>query len=165
MFQNLLEIEKLFIPIYMPGHWTLAVIRVKDKRFEYYDSLGGQKSQVLEVTSVYTLILCQVCRSFWVMAMCNIAKEEVDLAEWKTDFPDAPRQTNTHDCGAFVCQYSVRLSEEEPTLHGLHQNDITRLRKEMANTLKVHLGVPTKIQEEVAQQDQQSEDKKPADTS
>jgi Ulp1 family protease len=41
--------DLLIIPIHCHGnHWTLAVIIIKLKRFEYYDSLRGGPLMVLE---------------------------------------------------------------------------------------------------------------------
>ena len=41
--------DLLIIPIHCHGnHWTLAVINIKLKRFEYYDSLRGGPLMVLE---------------------------------------------------------------------------------------------------------------------
>eukprot|EP00967_Tisochrysis_lutea_P147841 scaffold281517_cov36-Tisochrysis_lutea.AAC.2 len=41
------------VPICSNHHWTLAVINIKDKRFEYYDSLYGSDNHVLNTLRRY----------------------------------------------------------------------------------------------------------------
>ena len=42
------EFDLIFVPINLcQVHWTLAVINVKEKRLEYYDSMGSQGQSVL----------------------------------------------------------------------------------------------------------------------
>nr|CAB3455301.1 unnamed protein product [Digitaria exilis] len=38
---GLVECDKIFIPVHRDIHWCLAVINMKDKTFQYLDSLGG----------------------------------------------------------------------------------------------------------------------------
>lgn len=40
---DLLSMDKIIIPLHLGVHWTLAVINIRDKRFEYYDSMAGSK--------------------------------------------------------------------------------------------------------------------------
>ncbi|XP_012699438.1 sentrin-specific protease 1 isoform X2 [Setaria italica] len=46
---GLTECEKIFIPVHRDIHWCLAVINMKDKTFQYLDSLGGSGHDVLRV--------------------------------------------------------------------------------------------------------------------
>ena len=42
--------DKVVIPIHVHNnHWCLALINLRDKRFEYYDSLGGNNITCLKV--------------------------------------------------------------------------------------------------------------------
>ena len=38
---DLLAFDKVLVPIHLGVHWVLAVINLRDKRFEYYDSMLG----------------------------------------------------------------------------------------------------------------------------
>lgn len=40
---------QIFVPIHKDMHWCLAVINIKDEKFQYLDSLGGMDVQVLKV--------------------------------------------------------------------------------------------------------------------
>lgn len=39
------NLDKIIIPIHLSMHWCLAVINLKEKRFEYYDSLLGNNDE------------------------------------------------------------------------------------------------------------------------
>lgn len=40
--ENLMKLDYMFVPVHVArAHWCLAVANFKLKRFEYYDSLGG----------------------------------------------------------------------------------------------------------------------------
>lgn len=41
--------DKVIIPIHTEQHWCLAVINLKEKRFEYYDSLRDFTQNCLDV--------------------------------------------------------------------------------------------------------------------
>ncbi|KAL9284955.1 hypothetical protein ACSQ67_024671 [Phaseolus vulgaris] len=43
------ECDKIFVPIHKEIHWCLAVINKKDKKFQYFDSLKGIDTRVMEV--------------------------------------------------------------------------------------------------------------------
>lgn len=47
---NLFEMQKVFVPLHEhSNHWTMAVINIKDKRFEYYDSFQSRNMECLRV--------------------------------------------------------------------------------------------------------------------
>jgi sentrin-specific protease 1 len=51
---NILDYDKIFIPLNLPGHWVLTVINLFEKRFELYDSLHG-RSNHLKVLKRYLM--------------------------------------------------------------------------------------------------------------
>ncbi|OQU90458.1 hypothetical protein SORBI_3002G413600 [Sorghum bicolor] len=46
---ELVECEKIFVPVHRNVHWCLVVINMKDKTLQYLDSLGGLGHDVLKV--------------------------------------------------------------------------------------------------------------------
>ena len=48
---DIFALDKVLGPIHLGNHWCLAVINFQDKRFEYYDSLGGENKKCLEVNA------------------------------------------------------------------------------------------------------------------
>lgn len=49
---------QIFVPIHKEVHWCLAVINVKDKSFQYLDSLGGRDLKVLKVLVCIAVSIC-----------------------------------------------------------------------------------------------------------
>lgn len=43
---------QIFIPIHMNIHWTLAVINIKDRKFQYLDSFKGREPKILDALVV-----------------------------------------------------------------------------------------------------------------
>lgn len=78
-------------------HWTLAVINLKLRRFEYYDSLGGTNQ-----TALSNLRL-------WLNEESK-AKRGVGMAldDWEDFCPqgEVPQQSNRCDCGVFTLQFA-----------------------------------------------------------
>jgi len=89
---KILDLDYMIIPINQNNmHWTLAVINFKKKRFEYYDSLGGNPDT----------------RKLYTKYMANFIQDETggkaDLRDWQNYQMDkSPRQANGSDCGLFV---------------------------------------------------------------
>ncbi|KAK4801371.1 hypothetical protein SAY86_021858 [Trapa natans] len=53
---NLIDCEKIFVPIHLKVHWCLAVINKKEEKFQYLDSLGGRNPNALNVLVVPTRV-------------------------------------------------------------------------------------------------------------
>ena len=49
---KVIDLDKLLFPVHSPGHWCLGVINFLDKRFEYYDSLGGTNNHLSACASM-----------------------------------------------------------------------------------------------------------------
>jgi sentrin-specific protease 1 len=131
--------DKVLIPVHLGNHWCLAVINFVDKRFEYYDSLGGENPKCLEVfvTFQYRLIttssidkislyfFLSIDSKFYDFFCCELQRlrryvkdeyrtkhrGEYDLSQWQDYTPlDIPHQQNGYDCGVFMCKFADYLS-------------------------------------------------------
>lgn len=104
-------------------HWTLAALCYKEKLLKFYDSLGGEGGDFLNVILQYFALLTNTGFSEWTIeVMRNI-----------------PRQDNSYDCGVFVCQYSLCLSKGVPL--NFHQRNMGKIREimiEELTTMKLH---------------------------
>jgi len=93
---DIFELDKVVVPVHLGSHWCLSVINFKEKKFEYYDSLGSPNPKCLEklrgyVTSEYE----------------KYKGGEYDLSDWTDDMPDKiPHQHNGYDCGVFLCRFA-----------------------------------------------------------
>lgn len=93
---NLLECDKIFIPIHKDIHWCLAIINVRDKKFQYLDSLKGRDRNALQVLAKY---LKDEAR--------DKLNQNLDIDTWDQDYPqDIPEQRNGCDCGMFMIKYA-----------------------------------------------------------
>ncbi|KAL5701265.1 Ulp1 peptidase [Ranunculus cassubicifolius] len=92
---GLVECEKIFVPIHKEIHWCLAIINVKDKKFQYLDSLKGRDSKVLQVLAKY-----------YVDEVKDKSSKDVDVSSWTDEYiTDLPAQMNGFDCGMFMIKY------------------------------------------------------------
>ncbi|RLN35518.1 sentrin-specific protease 1-like isoform X1 [Panicum miliaceum] len=92
---GLTECEKIFIPIHRDVHWCLAIINMKDKTFQYLDSLGGLGHDVLNVLARYIRD-----------ELKDKSNIEIDTCSWVVKASDClPLQHNGWDCGMFMLKY------------------------------------------------------------
>lgn len=89
--ENLLDVERLFIPVHSGRHWSLIVVSPIGRTIEYFDSLGGSAHSYIHNMAV------------WLGAeLGKLFKEE----EWTVPtgiLGAGPRQSNNSDCGVFTC--------------------------------------------------------------
>lgn len=109
---KIVELDKVFVPCHVGNnHWCLAVINFMEKRFEYYDSLGGQpRGNLLPALRRYVVDEAALYSN----------QPDYDLSDWVDYIPgrysDAnldgiPHQNNGSDCGMFTCKFADYLSE------------------------------------------------------
>lgn len=89
--ENLLKVERVFIPVHSGAHWTLLVVSPIAHTIEYFDSLGGPaRPYILNAKA-------------WLREeLGKLFKEE----EWTVptgNFGVGPQQSNSSDCGVFTC--------------------------------------------------------------
>jgi len=118
---SIFELHKFLFPIHVnKTHWCAGVINFKEKRFEYYDSLGGCHEKFFKF-----------CRRF---VFDEREKVGVDFSlEGFVDFcpQDAPHQTNGSDCGVFTLKFLEWACEcrDPRVLGGFSQEDMHYFRR------------------------------------
>ncbi|KAJ7565484.1 hypothetical protein O6H91_02G062900 [Diphasiastrum complanatum] len=81
---NLLDCEKILVPIHKDIHWCLAVINIRDRKFEYLDSLKGTDDKVLQVLARYIVDEAKDKKG-----------ELLDISSWEYEYRlDIPEQLN-----------------------------------------------------------------------
>eukprot|EP01119_Soliformovum_irregulare_P018472 TRINITY_DN5677_c0_g1_i1.p1 TRINITY_DN5677_c0_g1~~TRINITY_DN5677_c0_g1_i1.p1 ORF type:complete len:536 (+),score=127.58 TRINITY_DN5677_c0_g1_i1:67-1674(+) len=101
---DIFSMDMIIIPVHMPGHWCLAVVNNKEKKFQYFDSYGHPNRRAF-----------QVMRDWLKNEWKDKKKVDVDLAEWTDEqVMDLPRQTNSWDCGVFICRFANAVSAGLP---------------------------------------------------
>ncbi len=123
---RILDLDKVFVPVHEHGnHWCLAVINVRDRRFEYYDSLGGKNPSCLKALRFFVE---------------NEHREHspelpLDLSTWSDLVPDPyngemPLQRNGSDCGVFALKFAEYLAEDRDL--SFSQSDMPYFRRRIA---------------------------------
>ena len=116
----------LFFPVNISNtHWCLAVVHVREKRIQYYDSMGGPGTYYLRALQR------------WVVDEMKHKKgEDIDPEEWRLQptTSDTPQQKNGSDCGVFTSMCADYLSEDLQ-LSDFAQRDIPRLRYRIAHSI------------------------------
>ncbi|RHY31735.1 hypothetical protein DYB32_003205 [Aphanomyces invadans] len=84
-------------------HWCLAVIFMKEKRIQYYDSMAGVGIQCLDVLFKYLHDESQ-----------HKKNTVFDSTGWElvATTNDTPQQGNSFDCGVFTCMFADFLSRD-----------------------------------------------------
>lgn len=102
---------QIFIPIHMNIHWTLAVINIKDRKFQYLDSFKGREPKILNalviVEEVKNQFYCgdsdpdscsfSYCQARYFVDEVKDKSEidDIDLSWWKREYvQDLPGQKN-----------------------------------------------------------------------
>ncbi|RKP39788.1 hypothetical protein BJ085DRAFT_43705 [Dimargaris cristalligena] len=111
--------DLVVIPVHLPGHWTCAVVNVKRKRIEYYDSMLGSNPQVFKLI-----------RGYLESEHTEKKKQPLNLSDWEDYCPkNIPRQQNGYDCGVFTCMFAEYCCRE--ATFDFTQKQMPYLRKRM----------------------------------
>lgn len=93
----------VFVPINTGSHWTLIVINFEAKKIEYFNSYVTTDRTYLD--------------RFWEYLKAeHRRKRNLELIEdgWKLEIRKRiPRQSNSFDCGPFVCRYGLTLCQNK----------------------------------------------------
>ncbi|KOO28947.1 sentrin sumo-specific protease [Chrysochromulina tobinii] len=111
--------DLIIVPIHQPGHWTLAVINMKQKRFEYYDSLRGPPDMVL--TNL---------RRWLEDESLDKKKVPFDTSGWTEVVwkqGQTPQQRNGWDCGMFMIRTADYIARD--TVLSFTQEDMELFRR------------------------------------
>lgn len=121
---DLFKKDVVIFPINLRNvHWTCAAINLRQKRFEFYDSMGHNNEVVLE------------CLKEYIQAE-HLAKrnEPMDMTGWTFAETNPPRQNNAYDCGIFMCQIMDCLSRDwggGDTVFDFSQENMPYMRTKM----------------------------------
>jgi sentrin-specific protease 1 len=90
---DVFALDRILFPVNLNNsHWTLAVVNMRDRRFEYYDSFGGAEPTIIQNLRLWLMEESRDKRGI-----------ELLLEDWEDYYPGEciPQQTNGHDCGVF----------------------------------------------------------------
>jgi len=112
--------DKVILPIHLGAHWCLAVIDFTNKKFGYYDSMGGTNSHCIKCL-----------RQYVVDEYISKKTGKFDLSKWRNHVPctSIPQQQNGFDCGMFMCKYADCMARDLP--FNFSQGDMSFFRKRL----------------------------------
>ena len=119
--KDIFSLSKIFFPVNQGNqHWTLLVAFMKEKRIQFYDSMGGSGKEYLN--AIYRYLQDE-----------HLDKKKCELpGDWELRTCDGstPRQLNGYDCGVFTCMFADFLSTGSPFVFG--QDHVTHCRERIA---------------------------------
>ena len=119
--EDLTSKEIILIPINKMDHWTLVVYDTQKSTLTYYDSILGTRSSS-NALKVMKRFLLQ-----------HLGKKGKTVTVKTTIDSKAPLQSNSYDCGVFVCENARKICRGEvanPKQEGM-QNARKRIMKEI----------------------------------
>uniref|UniRef100_A0A060TIE9 ARAD1D46002p n=1 Tax=Blastobotrys adeninivorans TaxID=409370 RepID=A0A060TIE9_BLAAD len=120
------KLDYVFVPINRQNtHWCLAVVNNVDKRFEFYDSMGGNGRPALELLREYMILEADRLEPD-----AHSAHEKIYNSYDIWDEVRCPQQENGYDCGVFTCKTVEVLARN--CLVNFSQKDMPAIRRKMA---------------------------------
>lgn len=109
--KNIFALDKLIFPVHVGKmHWCCGVVNFKDKRIEYYDSMGGAARNFFRNMRQYLHDESE--------DKCKQPFDDTDWveqAQYRNDSENTiPQQENGSDCGVFAIKFADFLSEDRP---------------------------------------------------
>ncbi|KAJ3183489.1 Smt3-specific protease [Geranomyces variabilis] len=129
---NVFEIDKVIAPLHFGNHWACGVINMRDKRIEYYDSLGPS----------YAAEVFKNLRDYVKYEYADKQRGQFSFNGWTDYAPkNGPRQNNGQDCGVFTALFMAHAAAGGVPLR--FEGDVPSYwrRRLMAEILLGHLGL------------------------
>ncbi|XP_035665556.1 uncharacterized protein LOC118408807 [Branchiostoma floridae] len=122
---DLFSMDLVLVPVHLrvKKHWCLAVMDMRSKCINYFDSMGEMNKECLE------------CLRGYLQEEHKRKKgTDLDLSKWTTNFPkNLPKQLNSFDCGVFACKYAEVASRDAKM--SFTQHDIPAFRRQMVGEI------------------------------
>ena len=120
--KDIFKLDKIFFVCNISGmHWTCVCAFMKDKRIQFYDSMGGSGHDYVEGVFQYF-------KDEW-KSKHDSEMPDAHLWEVNGDTPvGTPKQRNGYDCGVFTCMFCDFLSMDIALTFTQHHIDQCRDR-------------------------------------
>ncbi|XP_064472074.1 sentrin-specific protease 1-like [Ornithodoros turicata] len=117
---DLFSYRLVLVPVHDLDHWSLAVLNVEAKQIDFYDSMGRRNEDC-----------CRMLMDYLRREHRHKTGRKLVPDTWDHNFVrNVPMQTNTYDCGAFVCLYAECLVRGIP--FEFSSKDLPKLRYRIA---------------------------------
>ena len=116
------QIDKILIPVHVgENHWALAVVNIRDKQFEYYDSIQNPVNSTLVVSVLRLYTINEAIR-------LGHFSRVYEIENWHSKTKTTPQQNNGVDCGMFVLQFARCVALDKKSFD-FSQRDMSFLRQ------------------------------------
>lgn len=124
--------DTILVPINVNNnHWTLAAIHLNDAKIQYFDSLNANANP-FTVSNLFCNLNRYVKNRFYDEMGFILDVEQY----WQNEnVLDIPQQTNTTDCGVFICMYAELIARKKPIQNAFSQKHMVYFRKKMVYEL------------------------------
>ncbi|EPZ32086.1 Peptidase C48, SUMO/Sentrin/Ubl1 domain-containing protein [Rozella allomycis CSF55] len=117
---DIFSYDIILFPVHLSSHWCMSAANFIEKRFEYYDSLGGSDRGHLDLM-----------RDYLENEHLDKKGTPIDFSLWKKHVNvNNPHQHNGYDCGVFSLMYAKCISEQKA--FDFSQKDMDYFRKRIA---------------------------------
>jgi sentrin-specific protease 1 len=124
--KSIADVDKIVFPINLGNsHWVLAVANVRNRRVEWYDSMGGVQRR-------YTNAIKRWVKQDFKDKHPDSPLGRFDTANWGEliNPPGTPRQSDGYNCGVFTATAASYVGADKPFNYSSEHGDY--LRKRMA---------------------------------
>ena len=92
------------MPMVIGGHYVTYVLNLKDKRFEYLNSLQNKYPRIGEYERLGN-VLMEEAKSYVDSCYAKAGKQTQSWDEWRWVEPHVPQQPDKTSCGVFTMKY------------------------------------------------------------
>ena len=112
--------DLIIFPVHTTGHWTLAIVDMRQQTLTYYDSLPSTPRATKVLNIIY---------NYLVKEYQDKKGRELYIGFSRSHPYYIPHQDNIIDCGVFMCQFAEYISRSAP--FKFSQSDIPMIRELM----------------------------------
>ncbi|XP_034824111.1 sentrin-specific protease 2-like isoform X2 [Maniola hyperantus] len=96
--------DLIVVPVHLGVHWCLSLIKFREKKIHYLDSMGGRNQACLDALLKYLRDEHKDKKG-----------QPFDDSGWSTEsLKDIPQQMNGSDCGMFACTFAEFSARNAP---------------------------------------------------
>ena len=90
-------VDRIIFPIHRPGHWTAAMVDVKEQRIVYLDSMSTGDRRTHGVA--------EALAEWYKLDRADKKNEDLPVDRWPIELWECPQQRNGYDCGMFASKF------------------------------------------------------------
>ncbi|KAL0476819.1 ulp-1 [Acrasis kona] len=129
---SIMKMDKVLVPICINGnHWVLAVINLRERKFEFYDSMIWDDTH----THIGNNILNKLSRYLdeEVLHRENVTLNSNRWRRFLYGPSEIPQQDNGHDCGVFLCMFAKHVCQDKNM--NFKQEDMPEIRHKLLSCI------------------------------